>query len=164
MLLLAKKMNELDFGQLMQVYQGENQKTARKMHPDLPQGQGQLYAEQAFYQYLRECFFATAGAVCAIWEENGRYVSALRLEPYRDGLALTALETIPSARRQGFAKKLVEAVLNCNSGTKIYSHVKKANSASLALHESCGFFKILDYAVYLDGSVLQNCVTFCNKK
>lgn len=163
MLLLAKKMGELDFGQLMEVYQEENQKTAQKMHPHLPQGQGQLYAEQAFYQYLRECFFETPGAACAIWEENGRYVSALRLEPYRDGLALTALETLPSARRQGFARELVEAVLEKHSGTKIYSHVRKTNAASLALHESCGFTRILEYAVYLDGSVLQNCCTFCRE-
>ena len=123
MLLIARKMRELDFGQLMQVYQEENQKTAQKMYPDLPLGQGELYAEQAFYQYLRECFFETPGVACALWQENGRYVSALRLEPYRDGLALTALETKPSERRQGFGRKLVKAVLEYHSGTKIYSHV-----------------------------------------
>lgn len=164
MLRLIKRMRELDFGQLMQVYQEENRKTAQKVHPDLPQGQGELYAEQAFYQYLRECFFETPGAAYAVWEENGRYVSALRLEPYWDGLALTALETIPSGRRQGFAGRLVKAVMEKHSGTKIYSHVKKTNTASIALHESCGFLKIMDHAVYLDGSVLQNCVTYCNKQ
>ena len=122
-----------------------------------------MQAEQDFYQYLREVFFPTAGAVYAVWEENGTYITALRLEPYRDGLLLTALETAPEYRRRGYAQKLIEAVLEELPGEKLYSHVSKTNAASLRTHISCGFQKILDHAAYLDGSVLRSSCTLCHE-
>jgi len=71
---------------------------------------------------------------------SGRYVSALRLEPYRDGLLLEALETAPEQRRKGFAAALIRAVQCFLEGkTKLYSHVDKRNLSSLKVHEKCGF-------------------------
>lgn len=160
MLILAKKHHEISFADLMAVYEEENRRNGELMYPQLPENQQILNAEQAFYQYLREGFFAIPGAVYAIWEEDGRYVSALRLEPYEDGLLLEALETAPAHRRQGYATRLIQEVQR-TLPNKIYSHVRKSNVASLAIHEKCGFCRVLEYARYIDGSVARNAVTLC---
>lgn len=158
MLLLATKLQELRFSQLMEVYEEGNRENGALLHPELPEGQQILRAEQSFYQYLQEGFFPAEGAVYAIWVENGAYVSALRLEPYEDGLLLAALETAPALRRKGYAEKLIRAVQEQFPQT-IYSHVSKKNTASLMVHQKCGFRQVLDYAKYIDGSVLRTAVT-----
>jgi len=87
------------------------------------------------------------------------------MEPYSDGFLLCALETAPDSREHGYATALVLEVLDYlsqqGSGT-VYSHVSKRNQSSLAVHKKCGFEIIKDYAVYSDGSVLQNCFTLTN--
>ena len=158
MLHLAKQFHQLNFAQLMMVYEEGNRENGALLHPELPEGQQILQAEQSFYQYLRECFFRTQGAVYAVWLENGQYVSALRLEPYEDGLLLEALETAPCERKKGYAEKLIRAV-QAQFPQKIYSHVHKKNTASLKVHQKCGFCQILDYARYIDGSVARTAVT-----
>ena len=160
MLQLATKLQELNVSQLMAVYEEGNRENGSILYPELPEGQQILRAEQSFYEYLREGFFPVEGAVYALWVENGRYVSALRLEPYADGLLLEALETAPEQRRKGYAEKLIRAVLE-QFPQKIYSHVSKKNTASLMVHQKCGFCQILDYAKYIDGSVLRTAVTLC---
>ena len=158
MLYLADKLHKLNFSQLMAVYAEGNEENGEEMWPELNREQRLLRAEQAFYQYLVEGFFPAAGAVYAIWVENGIYVSALRLEPYEDGLLLEALETAPQYRRRGYGEKLIRAVLDA-APQRIYSHVSKKNVPSLAIHKKCGFCQVLDYAKYIDGSVAQNAVT-----
>ena len=153
MLIVAKNLREISFGKLMDVYQEGNLENGQDRWPDEPEGRQLALAEEDFYHYLQQVFFKTDGAVYLIWEERGKYVSALRLEPYRDGLLLTALETHPQMRKRGFAKMLVEAALEYVGDVTVYSHVSKKNIASLRTHEKCGFEKILDYAVYADGSV-----------
>lgn len=160
MLYFAKRLCELDFGQLMEVYTQSNRENGDLRYSQLPAGERMLRAEQDFYQYLRECFFPTTGAVYALWVENGRYVSALRLEPYQDGLLLEALETAPEHRQKGYATKLVNAV-TADMGETVYSHVSRKNTASQKTHIRCGFRRILPYARYADGSVLTNCDTYC---
>ena len=161
MLCVVKRMGELDFAALMEVYEEGNLENGEELWPELPEGLRLLNAEQAFHQYLRECFFKTAGARYALWVAEGRYVSALRLEPYQDGLLLEALETHPDHRREGYAGNLIQAVLAALPGEKIYSHVSKRNTASLKTHEKCGFQRILEHAVYADGSVLTSAYTYC---
>ena len=161
MLHVVKKLADLDFRQLMDVYHEGNLENAAEFFPHVPQNQWPLLAEQSFYQYLREVFFPTAGAFYAIWVDNGRYVSALRLEPYRDGLLLEALETAPEMRNRGYACALIRAALCYVGDTKVYSHVSKRNNASLAVHQKCGFHRIAEHAVYADGSVLQSSCTLC---
>ena len=160
MLYLATKLRELNFAQLMAVYKEGNQENGEVFFPELSEGQRMLRAEESFYQYLREGFFPTEGAVYAIWTENGKYVSALRLEPYEDGLLLEALETAPVCRRKGYASQLVRAVQEAFP-KKIYSHVNRKNTPSLAVHKKCGFRQVLDYAKYVDGSVERTAVTLC---
>ena len=158
-LIAARSMKELSFGQLMEVYTEGNLENGRDVWPYEPEARQAALAEQEFYNYLQQVFFRTADARYLIWEENGRYLSALRLEPYQDGLLLEALETAPQHRRKGYAVKLVQAALKHAGNIKIYSHVSRKNTASLRTHEKCGFRKILDHAVYADGSVNDRCCT-----
>lgn len=154
MLLIVGALRELDFSALMDVYIEGNLEKAED-------GISLLEAEQDFYLYLQEVFFATPGAVYCIWQECGQYVSALRLEPYRDGWLLEALETAPEQRRKGFAEKLMRAVLALHPNRRVYSHVGKRNVASMGVHEKCGFRRILEHAVYIDGSVNDRACTLC---
>lgn len=161
MLILARRMADVFFSNLMEVYIEGNTENGNERYPDLSDGEKLLQAEQDFYQYLTDVFFRTTGAVYAVWEEKGRYISALRLEPYRDGLLLEALETRPDMRRRGYAENMIHAVLAHFSDRCIYSHVNKRNVPSLKLHEKCGFQRISENAVYIDGSVNDYCCTLC---
>lgn len=161
MLIIANSLRELRFGELMEVYADSNAKKASDWS-NLPCGFALQLAEQDFRQYLQEVFFRTNGALCAVWEESGKYVSALRLEPYKDGLLLEALETSPVERKKGYAAALireVQAYLAAHGPVKLYSHVNKRNTASIKTHEKCGFKVISDHAVYINGSMDYRCRT-----
>lgn len=157
----VNRLSELNFGKLMEVYEEGNRENGAELYPEEGPEQQLLFAEQNFYQFLQETFFKTPGAVYALWVENGRYISTLRLEPYRDGLLLEALETRPDRRRRGYATRLMAKVLADKGGQRIYSHILKGNIASVKTHERAGFRKILDYSVYVDGSVNRACDTYC---
>ncbi len=162
MLLLFYRLKDLHFGKLMALYAQSNKENAGELYGKLESGEAILRVEGSFYQYLREDFFSVPGAVYAVWEENGQYISALRLEPYQDGLLLEALETHPSFRQKGYAARLIRSVidhLRQQGQTVIYSHVAKRNKASLCTHKSCGFFQVSDWAEYIDGSITQRSCT-----
>lgn len=164
MLKWITNMKEISFPKLMEVYAETNRKTAREEWPDLPEGFATEKAERDFYDYLQKIFFRTSGTAYALWEVDGNYVSALRLEPYRKGLLIEALETAPDQRRKGYGQALLRAVIERTEGTKLYSHVEKHNKASMALHVSCGFERVSDFAVYIDGSVNYRGCTLCFRK
>ncbi len=156
MLKIIKSMYQLNTEQLLAVYA-----QSLRENPQQPKR-----AEEEFISYLREDFFRQKNAFYAVWLVEDTYQSALRVEPYRDGLLLEALETAPNARRRGYACCLLTEVLaflratDCNA---VYSHVNKRNNASLALHSRCGFRTISDSAVYIDGTVTQNsCTLYIN--
>jgi len=162
MLKVIQSLRELNYSKLMSVYLQSNQANGRLLYPHEDANLQVILAEQDFLTYLKESFFQTSGACYAIWEESGTYLCALRLEPYLDGMLLEALETIPSRRGEGIAKRLVHSVLTylAESGKCIvYSHVGKKNQASLKTHFACGFSVINDRAVYIDGSVDDRCYT-----
>ena len=164
MLHLARNLTQLRFGSLMEIYEEANREHGQMLWPDEPEMRQIQLSEQDFYRYLNEGFFRTPGAVYAVWEAGGQYVSALRLEPYRDGLLMEALETTPEQRRRGYAAALIQAVqeeLKRQGGAKVYSHVDKRNTPSLKTHETCGFRPIADYAVCVDGSVSRKLYTMC---
>ena len=163
MVRIVKSMKELDFSGLMAVYAQTNRAAAERQWPEESEYRGLMLAESEFYDYLAQVFFRTPDARYAVWEEGGRYVSALRLEPYRDGLLLAALETAPEFRRRGFAAQLIRAALETVPGTAVYAHVDKSNTPSRRTHEACGFEKVLDYGVYADGSVFHSSVTYCRR-
>ncbi len=149
MLRIIRRLQDLRFSQLVEVY-AESVCT--------------LEQEQDFYQYLREGFFTRPGDVYCIWEAQRAYKAALRLQTYRDGLLLEALETAPDERRKGYGKALVEAALAAFPNDIVYAHIAHRNKASIALHEACGFQKISDTAVYADGSVTGRAGTYLRKK
>jgi RimJ/RimL family protein N-acetyltransferase len=161
MLFQIDALKHLRFSSLMEVYEEGNRENGRDQYPRLSGPEQILAAERDFYQYL-ELFFSTGGSRYLIWELDGCYVSALRLEPYQDGLLLEGLETRPSERRKGFATKLINAVIENLDDCElpVYSHISKWNEASIRTHEKCGFKRILDYCVYIDGSVNQNAYTY----
>lgn len=162
MLKIANNIHQIRFSELMGVYREANKDNGAKLYPNLPEYEQLIEAEQDFYQYLESVFFMQDDSVYCIWTVDDRYCSALRLEPYRDGMLLCGVETEPFLRRRGYAAKLIRAVQNylLTNGTGIiYSHVSKRNEASLLLHKKCGFRVISDHAVYSDGSVMHNSYT-----
>ena len=145
--------NDIDFRQLMDVYAQWNKENGKTLYPNLPINLQVLYAEQDFYAFL-QAFFSGEYTNYFVWAPQGRYVAALRLEPYLDGLLLEALETAPDARMRGYAHDLIDAVVSFvgNSGfTKIYSHILKDNLPSLSVHYKGGFTLHSEDAVYIDG-------------
>ncbi len=78
MLYLARSLSQLHFGSLMAVYADANRENGREAWPEEPEMRQIQLAEEDFYRYLSQVFFKNAGAVYAVWKENGRYVSALR--------------------------------------------------------------------------------------
>lgn len=164
MLIIAEHLRDLSFGMLMEVYREGNRENGVDFWPNESPERQLALAEQDFYDYLSRTFFCVPGAYYALWSVDGRYVSALRMEPYRDGFLISGLETAPEQRRRGYAKALLRAVLDSRNHGRVYSHVSKRNLPSLRTHASCGFQKILDHAVYADGSILTSSVTLLAKQ
>jgi len=157
MLKICHCLHDVCFSSLLDVYKDTFQ---RFISPE-----SKFSAEQEFYFYLKDCFFVDSAAFYSVWEAQGRYAAALRIEPYRDGFLICGLETMPCERRQGYAARLLIAVLAYLKGIDnpiVYSHISKTNQPSLATHLKCGFHILLDYAVYSDGSVLHNHYTMVN--
>lgn len=159
MLQICRRFSDLDVPKLMEVYRQSNLENGAFFYPRLSSAEGLFLVEEDFRDYLREDFFQRSGAFYCLWLEKGRILSALRLEPYEDGLLLQALETHPDYRKQGCARKLMEAVQQLLEEQTVYSHVSKENRPSLAVHRRCGFAVHKDSARYLDGSVSANAWT-----
>ena len=158
MLEIVKKVRDLQFDELMSVYAEGNLENGKEQYPALSERQQILRVEEKFYQYLVD-FFQISGALYCILTENSHYVSALRLEPDLDGVLLEALETRPDMRRHGYARELIQLVLQHlkeHGSPNVYSHVSKRNVPSLQTHLSCGFQRIKETALYIDGSVMNN--------
>ena len=147
MLMTAKSMKELNFGKIMDVY------------TDSFKGRNE---QEDFYLYLLD-FFKGLDARYYIWEVDDEYFVVLRMEVYKDGFLLSGLHTKKRDRNRGFAKLLLKAVCDLYD-MPVYSHVDKRNIPSMRTHLSCGFQKILDYAVFIDGSVSWNSCTLCYKQ
>ena len=163
MLTVIRSMKDLRFAALMEIYAESNQANGSSQWPRETRDRRIALAEEEFYRYLSQCFFPVQGAVYFVWQAEERWVSALRVEPYLDGLLLTALETAPSARNKGYASALVGAALTWlgeQGRCKVYSHIAHQNKASIAVHEHCGFRRIRDTATTLDGSVTQRLGTY----
>lgn len=161
MLKIATSIGALDLGQLCHVYQQSSEEKGAQEYPDFDRGLQILKAEQDFYEYL-QCFFKEPNAFYAVWLADCHYVSALRIEPYKDGVLLEGLETAPNARRRGYAQALIQetfSYLADRGNITVYSHVQKGNAASMAVHRAVGFEICADHAVFVDGSVFQDAYT-----
>lgn len=162
MLEIINSVRRMDFRQLIQVYEESLKKEGMERYPDLDVNRQLLEAEQDFYRFLTD-FLHMSGALYALWTVDGIYRAALRIEPYKDGVLITGLETAPDCRRRAYASSLIEAVLRYvsqNGINKVYSHISNQNIASVMTHQKCGFRKISDCAVFLDGSVNRKSSTY----
>lgn len=164
MLGIYHHLSDLDFEKLMDLYGESNRENASELYPELEPEEALWRVHSDFESYLREDFFSRKGAFYCLCEEAGQYRSALRLEPYEDGLLLEALETHPAHRRQGCASRLIRAVQTHLGGGRIYSHVHKGNQPSLAVHLACGFRIVAETARYIDGTVTGNSCTLLWKQ
>ena len=161
MIITARRLSELDFPKLMEVYEEENRREGGRLLPgkDWQTQKEQIHEEARLY--LRDVFFRQKEAAVYVLAEDGIYLSALRLEAYRDGVLLQSLETRPDRRRQGHADRLIRQVLAMlPGGTRVYSHVDRRNGASEGVHLGCGFERQLEFAVLLDGTVTTQYRTF----
>ena len=79
------KLRELDFEQLMAVYQESNAENCRIFYSNSSAGEQNTRVEQEFYEYLMD-FFTQDKAAYYVLSHGEKYLSALRLEPYEDGL------------------------------------------------------------------------------
>lgn len=148
MLKIFHRFHEMDYSQLLQLY-AEDGPDSYALNTDL-------------YLYLKDDFFRVEGAFYAAWCIDEKYVSVLRVEPYRDGWLVEALQTLRSERGKGFATKLLRSVLDASvipNGEAVYAHVHKKNISSLAVHRTCGFDRISESAAFIDGSVYQHSCT-----
>lgn len=165
MLQVYHSIKNLDFGQLAEVYTESLSCEGKLQYPYLDGNMQLLEAKQDFFGFLK-MFFQAPDAQYMVWQHQGRYVSALRVEAYDDGVLIEGLETEPECRQKGFAKALLSHTieyLKDQGILKIYSHIEKSNLVSVQTHMGCGFVKMLDYAVCIDGSVLQSTDTYCIK-
>lgn len=142
MLLVIERYEQLDGRKLMELYREGNQCNVAHFMPEADPAVGLQKIEQEFLQYLQEEFFTAKGNCYYVLEEDGVWISALRLYQVEDFYYLEALETLPSCRRKGYAKRLLQAVfhfLGQRGDFIIRDAVKKTNTASLYTHQSCGF-------------------------
>lgn len=162
MLKIVNSMKELDFSGLCFVYAERICENGRLRYPLESEGMQNLLAQQDFYSSL--ClFFEDKTAALFYWDIEDCCCAALRLEKYNDGYLLNSLETAPREREKGCAKALVSETiqyLKSEAPVKLYSHIDNRNYISISVHTACGFKKILDHAVYLDGSVLHTSSTY----
>ena len=103
MLKIFSNLSDLNFSNLMEVYHQSNKETALQQYPFLDLQEAVLSIQQDIYQDLRE-FYRMANAFYAVWCVDGQYVSAVRVEPYHDGVLITCLETAVSFSKNGICK------------------------------------------------------------
>ena len=111
MLRTIHTMEELDISGWMEVYREGHEENGAYFYPDEPPERALHLAEEDSRRFL-EGFFQIPGAQYWIWEEEGRYVSCLRLKPDRDGLLLEALETRPLPLRRRIWQTIDSVVLS----------------------------------------------------
>lgn len=150
------------FSVLPPIYRDSLRSSGSFQYPEASKAQQEALAESDFLSYIRLDFFPRQGSLYALWDQGEKFISAARIEPYRDGVLLSGLETAPEHRRRGGASHLLESLLKAlqeQGIPRVYSHVRKDNAPSLAVHKRCGFIIYKTTAVYLDGSADSRCYT-----
>ena len=143
MLVIIRRYEDLDEKKLMEVYAGSNGENAEEFWPGEDRACAVQKVEQGFLDFLRTEFFTGPCPAYWIWEEEGRWVSALRTNRLEPGFYyLEALETRPDSRRQGCAARLLGEVIRAlkeQGPFRLCDCVHKENLASLQTHAACGF-------------------------
>ena len=166
MLHIITSQKELAFAEIKRIYCESILEQGSRDYMGFPGNQRLLEAERDFYFYLKD-FLKQKDSFLTLWAPEKTAVAALRCEPYRDGFLIEGLETAPDSRNRGYASHLLNATicyLDSFGSVSVYSHIAKDNHRSVRVHEKCGFQKISDMAVYIDGSADFRCNTYCYKK
>lgn len=159
MILVVNSLRVLDFSQLTRLYEDDIEQDRRRHYAHMDAAEGRFCAENDLYHYLRDCFFGQNNGAYYIYEENGKYLSAFRIEQYLDGLLINALITDEGHRNKGLASDLLNKLFESVT-VPVYAHIYRKNMASLAIHRKFGFKKHADHAVMLDGSVCNDHITY----
>ena len=144
MLITITEFKDLDTRKLMDIYSESNYENTDYFYPDEQDKAAAVRkVEEGFLDFLKNDFFGQAGASYWILEEDGVWVSALRLSRIQTDLYyLEALETRQDQRRKGYASLLLSGVVESlkKAGPfRLCDCVSKKNTASLKTHEKCGF-------------------------
>lgn len=149
MLLQLHVVNAADKRGLMDIYAESNLENTDYFYPELTDKQEAVRrVEQDYLNYLETDFLSSGENMLLIWEEQGIWVSALRLYRVCEGFFyIEALETRPDFRRSGYAAKLLRETTEMLKKTgpfRLCDNVDKQNEASLATHKACGFAVVSD--------------------
>lgn len=139
---------------------------ARYFHPDAEDLTAAIKEQEEYHvDFLLNRFLPKEENTYYVLEENGQWVSALRLTRIDDFYYLEALETPEEQRRKGYGAKLIKEVIDLlkkQAPVIIRCNVKKDNAASLATHKKCGFVIENDPAINcLTGESRVDCVGLC---
>lgn len=157
MLIEKRNFSETELRSLMEIYREGNIENIPYFYPDCEDMQeGLRKVEEGFTNYIVNDFLNCPGNSYFILEDEGRWVSALRLYALEDCYYIEALETHPDYRRRGYGSALMDLVighLGRFGSFVLRDCVSKKNEASLATHRKCGFVIDSDPGKdYLDGS------------
>ena len=141
---LIRRFEDLDCRKLMEIYAESNAENAEDFFPEIEdRAEALRRTEEAFLGFLREEFFTGPDPSCWVLEEDGIWVSALRLNRLKPGFYyLEALETRPDCRKRGCASRLLRGMLGTlakEGSFRLCDCVGKRNLPSLRTHEACGF-------------------------
>lgn len=144
MLLTFRTGEGIDGRQLIDIYGESNLENTAYFYPELTDKALALKnVERDFLGYIKEEFLAAGENLLLVWEEQGIWVSALRLYLVGDRrYYIEALETHPSYRRKGYGARLLREtaeLLKKSGAFCLRSNVSKNNAASIATHKACGF-------------------------
>lgn len=114
MLLKITEHTDIDPRNIMDIYAESNMENTDYFYPDIEDKELALYkVESDFLDYIGTEFLSCPANSYWILEEDGVWVSALRLYEIKEGFYyIEALETRPDRRRQGCAFRLLNGLRN----------------------------------------------------
>ena len=143
MLLEFTTMTEAEMLRMIRsIYTEGCRENAQWRHPKAEDLTDAIHEEEQFFLEFLGKFMPQERNRYYILEENGEWISALRLTHIENFYYLEALETAETHRQQGCAARLmgeVIALLRKRGSVELRSNVDKENTASLATHKKCGF-------------------------
>ncbi|MBR3382336.1 MAG: GNAT family N-acetyltransferase [Clostridia bacterium] len=143
-LIKAKSFDEIDRRALMDVYSESNLENTGHFFPDMEdRTEAVKMVEEGFLGFLENEFFKDEGNLYWMLEKDGKWLAALRTTELEGRtFYIEALETHPRFRKQGYASRLIEGMiedLKRGGDFRLRSCVDKQNTPSVAAHLHCGF-------------------------
>lgn len=159
MLLVFHDAAGLDLGEFTAVYRGSALENCERMYPNEPEAPAALARyEREHRAYMEGPFFREEGGVLFVEAEEGRYLSAVKLYPWKEPgrWHVEALETRPEERGKGYGARVLSGAVRTMEkagAVEILSDVAKTNEASIRTHLRCGFRREAERWTEADGAV-----------